>query len=330
MAPASPRRARNGLPLLAATVLLLGCSDQPFVTAPSLAQGGAGKGPTVRETDPSFAPQGTTLDVRVLGSGYDQGSSAVWALQGDTAFATTRVRTNATTFLNSSELRANITIEDDATLALYDVVVVTKGGKRGIGVERFEVTTKDTYAAAFDGGAADRLGGDGLGSYLHDVSCVYSRGGTAGGGVYQLRTIAPTDPCLNASRTGWRYFHFNLGTPSVDLDQDGVAETFEDAPGRLLAQDAFATGATGTTLRILIVLVNPDGTTELDTRWTVHYRAGATVLDAGGGGRIIQAAPEVAVADIYDGYVDVGRGGPKKNPIATVQLPFKLTLTPML
>jgi hypothetical protein len=315
---------------LAATAWLLGCADQPVPTAPSLAQSGAGKGPTVRETDPSFAPQGTTLEVRVLGTGYDQGSGAVWALQGDTAFATTRVKTNSTTFLSSSELRANITIEGDASLALYDVVVVTKGGKRGIGIEKFEVTLKDAYAATFDGGAAYLLGADGLGSYLHDVSCVYSRGGSAGGGVYQLRTIAPTDPCLSASRTGWRYFRFNLGTPSVDLDQDGVAEAIEDAPGRLLAQDAFATGATGTTLRLLILLVNPDGTTELDTRWTVHYRAGAAVIDAGNGARIIEAVPGGAAADIYAGYVDVGPSTPKRNkPVVTAQLPCRLTLTPM-
>lgn len=330
MVRGSPRRPRIVFALFAATSWLPGCADQQVFTAPSLAQGGGGKGPTVREADPSFAPQGTTLDVRVLGSGYDQGTGAVWALQGDTAFTTTRVRTNSTTFLSSSELRANISIEGDASLALYDVVVVTKGGKRGIGIEKFEVITKDVYAAAFDAGAAYRLGADGLGSYLHDVSCVFSRGGSAGGGLYQLRTIAPTDPCLSESRPGWRSFRFNLGTPSVDLDQDGTAEAIEDAPGRLLAQDAFATGATGTTLRILIVLVNSDGTTELDTRWTVHYRVGATVFNAGGGGRIIEAAPGGGVTDIYDGYVDVGRGGPKKQPIVTVQLPFKLTLTPML
>ena len=151
MVPASPLRA--GLAALATTVWLLGCSDQPVATAPSLAQGGAVKGPTVRETDPSVAPRGITLDVRVVGSGYDQGTAAVWALQGDTAFATTKVRTNSTTFLSSSELRANITIESDASLALYDVVVVTKGGKRGIGVERFEVTTRLTlYRTTFASG----------------------------------------------------------------------------------------------------------------------------------------------------------------------------------
>jgi len=329
MVPGSQRRPRTGLTVLSAMAWLLGCVDHTVPTAPSLAQGGAGKGPVVREADPSFGPQGTTLDVRVLGSGYDQGSGATWALQGDTAFATTRVKTNSTTFVSSSELRANITIEGDASLALYDVVVVTKGGKRGIGIEKFEVTTEDVYAAAFDAGAAYRVGADGLGSYLNDVSCVSSRGGSAGGGVYQLRTIAPTEPCLGQTRPGWRYFRFNLGVPSVDLDQDGTAEAIEDAPGRLLAQDAFATGATGTPLRILIVLVNPDGTTALDTRWTVHYRAGATVSNAGGGGRIIEAAPGGGVADIYDGYVDVGRGGPKQKPVVTVQLPFKITLTPM-
>jgi uncharacterized membrane protein len=49
------------------------------------------------------------------------------------------VRTNSTTFVSSKELRANITIDADAPTELYDVIVRTSGGKRGIGIEKFAV-----------------------------------------------------------------------------------------------------------------------------------------------------------------------------------------------
>jgi uncharacterized membrane protein len=80
------------------------------------------------------------LFVRVLGSGFGPGSRAVWALQGDTTYAVTKVKTNSTTYVSSSELLANITISGDASLSLYDVVAVTATGKKGIGIECFTVT----------------------------------------------------------------------------------------------------------------------------------------------------------------------------------------------
>lgn len=92
--------------------------------------------PTVKATDPTGAPVDTTLTVRVLGTGYDAGSVAEFALDGQSV---PQVRTNSTTFVSSKELRANITIDADAPTDLYDVIVTTSKGKRGIGIERFEV-----------------------------------------------------------------------------------------------------------------------------------------------------------------------------------------------
>lgn len=99
-----------------------------------------GTDPTVKATDPDTALRNVTLDVRVLGSGYDQGSRAIWALNGDTALATTKVKTNSTKYVSSKELVANITIAADAVEDLYDVVVLTARGKKGIGIELFAVT----------------------------------------------------------------------------------------------------------------------------------------------------------------------------------------------
>jgi probable HAF family extracellular repeat protein len=126
-----------------AVVGLTGCGSGELPSSPDLARGGgSGKtaGPLVTATQPNAAPRATTLDVRVIGSGYDAGSRAVWALNRDTLFTTTRIRTNSTTFVSSTELVANITIEADAAIDLHDVVVITAGGKKGIGLELFAVT----------------------------------------------------------------------------------------------------------------------------------------------------------------------------------------------
>jgi probable HAF family extracellular repeat protein len=123
-------------------LLLAGCGGETISPAEPAARAAAsgGGGPGVKSTVPDSAPRNTRLTVRVLGSGFDQGSRAVWALAGDTTFATTKILTNSTTFVSSTELRADISIGADAPLANYDVVAVTSRGKKGIGIELFTVT----------------------------------------------------------------------------------------------------------------------------------------------------------------------------------------------
>ncbi|MDP9177223.1 MAG: hypothetical protein M3O61_06040 [Gemmatimonadota bacterium] len=143
-----------------AAVCVLACTD-PVPTAPKidlrLARGGAGGGPTVKSTNPSSAAVSTTLSVQVFGSGFEPGSRAVWALNGDTTGTVTKVKTNSTTFVSSTELIANITIESDASFALYDVVVITLMGKKGIGIELFEVT-QATDLGTLGGAESEALG----------------------------------------------------------------------------------------------------------------------------------------------------------------------------
>ena len=130
---------------LTASVLALGvlsCGNQE-TTAPNLARAGGSpgtKGPTVSATNPRFAARGVTLDVQVTGSGFSPGDAVVWALNQDTTFAVTRVKVNSTTYVSATQLTANVTLGTDAQLDLYDVVVVTLQGKKGIGIELFEVT----------------------------------------------------------------------------------------------------------------------------------------------------------------------------------------------
>jgi TolB protein len=123
------------------TLLLAACeADRLTEPGASPAFGKAGsRGPTVSSTNPSEAPQDTTLDVRVLGSGFDQGSRAEWALAG---VPSPKVITNSTRFVSSKELIANIRIALDADTVLYDVLVTTSRGKKGIGTELFRVRPK--------------------------------------------------------------------------------------------------------------------------------------------------------------------------------------------
>jgi hypothetical protein len=110
--------------------------DVPGVEAAKGGPGGGGPSPTVDATDPSAAEQGTTLDVRVLGSNYDEGSSVDFLLDGK---PTQKVKTNSSSFVSPTEVVANITIAADAVVDLYDVRVTTAGGKKGVGIEKFEV-----------------------------------------------------------------------------------------------------------------------------------------------------------------------------------------------
>jgi hypothetical protein len=107
--------------------------------------------PTITAADPDSATRNFTLDVRLLGSGYDRGSRAVWALNGDTTFARSRIRTNSTRYVSSNEVVANITIASDALEASYDVVVVTSGGRTNTGVGKFAVRNT-RYFFTFQGG----------------------------------------------------------------------------------------------------------------------------------------------------------------------------------
>lgn len=134
------RRFAMMLALLALSAGFTECGEEELVDPAGRVIGPAGKptggDPIVSATDPTGASPDTTLVVRVLGSGYEAGSVAEFVLDGQ---AVPQVRTNSTTYVSSRELRANITIDVDAPTDFYDVLVTTPKGKRGIGIEKFEV-----------------------------------------------------------------------------------------------------------------------------------------------------------------------------------------------
>ncbi len=173
----------SGTVVLLSALWLVGCaneqptsSDVPDIFAAKAGEKGkpgSGEDPTVDGVDPNAAPQDTTLDVHVFGSGYDRGSMAELALDG---VVTEKVKTNRTKFVSSAELIANITIALDAETALYDVLVTTSRGRKGIGTEMFEVKEKGkpnfgpAITIEFTDDPADNIQSDGRGIYV-DREC---------------------------------------------------------------------------------------------------------------------------------------------------------------
>lgn len=166
------RRTRMFVLSLAYCALSLssGCSEQePSVTGVAMADGTlearGGNGVSVDATSPSSAPQGAAgLDVRVFGSGFEPGA-AVTFLRGRKE--TSDITTNSTTFVNDQEVVANIDISAFAEPDLFDVRVEVPRGRKGIGIELFEVTGTPqecqlNFDLAFDDGQPVHSDGGGV------------------------------------------------------------------------------------------------------------------------------------------------------------------------
>jgi uncharacterized delta-60 repeat protein len=95
----------------------------------------------VTAADPAAAAQGTiNLNVKVTGKGFKNGAKAKWFLTGTTDPG--GVQVNSTTFVNSGEVTANITVSDTANIANFDIQVLNSDGRGGKGTELFAVTAK--------------------------------------------------------------------------------------------------------------------------------------------------------------------------------------------
>lgn len=312
----------------------LGCygeSAEPSVTGVLLGKGGGGpdKDPKVNEADPPNAPPGIRLDVRVLGSGFDEGSEATFLL--DEAPTEHILTTAPTTFVSSRELVAHIEIQATAALDLYDIQVRTSRGKGGIGIELFAV---EQNWAIFDDAVGLRVQGDGAGGdvdndgdidpdgYADTEPCV--RVSTE-----QIRTVANIDECKAA--IDYRVLRLDQsGLPDrLDFDQDGVVEDVEEPPARFRAtanKGKFGCEGNGThCVTILVMEVFPDGppTTGQETVWRIAYRNSTS---PGDGVPVLELLGSAAVAEVCH-HTDEGAGNQGCDPGAAVQteLPFRVT-----
>ena len=126
-------------------VLILSCArDSSGPDSPHVQLGRtAASGPAVTAAEPNVATQNTTLDVRVFGSGFDNGSAVSFAIRG---VPSTKVVATTTSFVSSTELVAKVSVAADADTVSYDVVVLTSTGKKGIGSEMFLISGDPTSA----------------------------------------------------------------------------------------------------------------------------------------------------------------------------------------
>lgn len=100
----------------------------------------------VTAADPMAAEQGTiNLNVKVTGKGFKNGAKAKWFVTGTTDPG--GVTVNSTTFVSSTEVTANISVADTATIANFDIQVLNSDGRGGKGTELFAVTAKGNQAS---------------------------------------------------------------------------------------------------------------------------------------------------------------------------------------
>ncbi len=137
------RMLRALWPSIALAAIACGSEPPTSPDGPALAKGTAGGGPktsiTVTAADPDTVPIGTTLAVRILGSGFGSDATVEYALAGMT---TTKVTATSVSFISSTELLTTTTVAADAPLSGYDIAV-TSGGKRGIGVQQLTVVAEE-------------------------------------------------------------------------------------------------------------------------------------------------------------------------------------------
>lgn len=186
--------------------------------------GGSGATPVVNSTDPSSAPQDVRLNVRVIGSGFDDGSTVRFLLDGR---AVSTMVVHGTTYAGATELVADVSIAFDAAVDRYDVEVTTRGGKKGIGIEKFAVTGPTADFPVATAVSPDGLYGDGGGFYLGGIWTNSQQSGGSNGN-FNVR------PLCSESRSYDVRLPWTLPGTVPDCDDDRTYVNFH-VPGLLTA-----------------------------------------------------------------------------------------------
>src|SRR5687767_530082 len=158
-------RAAGVLAAVAFLGACIGGTDVPSgPSAPgrvAFAKGGGNTGLTVTAASPAFGHRGETgKPVTITGTGFTTGAVVTWERNG---VVDPNIIVQSATVVSSTRIDAVITISEAADLSLYDIGVMNWDRKKGIGTERFEVTTA-TSIGSFGGntevsGTNDQLSG---------------------------------------------------------------------------------------------------------------------------------------------------------------------------
>jgi hypothetical protein len=207
----------------------------------------------VTAADPPSAAQGTiNLNVKVKGKGFKNGANAKFFVTGTTD--TGGVTVNSTTFVNSAELTANITVADTATISNFDILVTNSDGRGGKGTELFAVTPKvnasfrDAVTTDLDGNVildldgnfifgSDRIRSDSAtpsivaAPYIDGVDCV---------GVQILGTslFLRTDKLVNDVPCALRAINLDF-SDAISRTPDGSGTNPDGSVNDCLVNDAF-------------------------------------------------------------------------------------------
>lgn len=284
----------------------------------------------VTAADPNTAAQATVnLNVLVKGKGFKKGAVAKWQVTGTEDPG--GVTVNSTTFVNSTELVANIDIAETAVISLYDIQVRNSDGRIGKGTEMFRVTEKGTgkplacpaltpmltsaasCTTAGQAGCLDETFG-GTGVVLTD---------TTGGGAYQNEIDWAITPLLQpdgkivavgysgkfGSSTS-KDFTLVRYNPDGSLDttfgtggitRDAVTSADDEVWAAALQPDGKIMVAGGSAGRIAVARFTPEGT--LDPT----FGAGGNVLLSSPNRKVGWSAYSVAVQP--DGKILLGSSG---------------------
>jgi hypothetical protein len=269
-------RARACTALLLAMFAVQAC-DSPRVDGPpnvtvSLAKAAAN--PSVGSATPASGHQGdVTLDVTITGSGFDNGSKAIWQLNGAPY---SKITVNNTRFNSSTSLTATITIASDAVVANYDIAVVTTTGKKGIGAELFTVT----YAVPVQGVTQ--------GQAISDAGTVVGYNGTtvvATDRLSGVATVAAKGIVWDIDRAGGTIGGQNaaqkpvIWTSGTGAQGPWVETVLPDLGGIMSAVRGIASDANGNAVFLAGNSNTPDGKrhavvwTRSATGWTLHENA---------------------------------------------------------
>jgi hypothetical protein len=88
------------------------------------------------------------LNVTIGGNGFNKGAKAKWYVSGTTNSG--GVVVNSTTFVSSTEVVANITIPETATVSGYDVLVSNTSGRTGVGSDLFTINPEAVTSYVYD------------------------------------------------------------------------------------------------------------------------------------------------------------------------------------